>query len=200
MSFLGKWFTPKGTGGVEANLRKQEGVLAQAQADTAPAREQFRGFINSGNSSLLPNSFQVPDWMKTGAQVYDANNTLGQTTVNDLFTKNNASMQGDRLRRGMVYGSSGDNSSMADLQNWYTQESAKQRAEALMQMLSTQQGLRGEGGKNYWDIMNFLGNTSAAEGFGNVASQYGQIGANQMASLGSLLGGIGSIAGGIKKK
>ena len=202
MSFLGidvgKMFSPKGTGGVQANLKTQEQILGDARAAQQPMRNAFTGFMSSpnGDQSQLPSWMQVPDWQKTGQQVYDANNALGQRTVQDLFTKNNADLQGSMLRRGQVYGSSGSTGSMADLQNWYETESAKERTNALMQKLSTGQSLRGESGKNFWDILQFLGNTDSAAGFGNVANQYGQIGANQMASLSELMKAAGMVAGG----
>ena len=135
---------------------------------------------------------------QTQGDVYNAFNATGQHNVRDLYTTRNNAVNQDRLRRGMLFGSSGGDTSMADLVTWRETQQAKERANALIQSLQAGQSLRGEAGKNWWDMLNFVGNTDQAAKFGDIANQYGQIGANQMSGFGSFLSAAAQLYGAIK--
>lgn len=185
--FKGQFLVPKGTGGATAMANKSQNILDENRANTAPMRDLFTQAMRTGSTSGLPSAWQTPDWQKTQGDVFSAYSTLGDKTATDLFSRNNAAMATDQLKRGNLYGSSGANSSFADLLDWYDTEKKRSGAEALTQSLGVGQNLRQEGSQNWWDMLKYLSDPSQASAYGNVGGQYAEIGKNSTEFQGQLM-------------
>ena len=141
------WFTPRGTGYAKGATQQQQRYITESHDYLKPTKDLFAGYL-SGNKTMgdMPSFMQTPDWRTTQNDVYDAwnrvydaqNDVYGAMTpladinARDLFEKNNAILQQDRLKSGNIYGSAGTATSLPDLMTFVAMQKAKDRAAAAM--------------------------------------------------------------------
>ena len=185
---FGKVFAPRGSGRAQGATDQQKQYITEAHDYLKPTKDLFAGYL-SGNKTMgeLPSFMQTPDWRTTQNDVYRAMTPLADINARDLFEKNNAILQRDRLKSGNIYGSAGTATSLPDLMTFVAMQKAKDRAEALTKSLAVGAMLRGEAGTNWWNMLKTVGDTGNAAALSNVAQNYAQIGANQTNFMGNLL-------------
>jgi len=183
-----KALVPKGSGYAQGATQQQQQAITDAQTYLKPTKDLFAGYL-SGNKTMgdMPSFMQTPDWRTTQNDVYGAMTPLADINARDLFEKNNAILQKDRLKSGNIYGSAGTATSLPDLMTFVEMQKAKDRAEALTKSLDVGAMLRGEAGTNWWNMLKTVGDTGNAAALSNVAQNYSQIGANQTNFIGNLL-------------